>query len=230
MSSTEIEKAVFSWSGGKDGAYAIHNVQESEEYEIVELLTTISEPYQRSVHHGVRTELVQRQADELDIPVSLVELPENCANHEYESIMVDNLAGYRSRGIETMVYGDIHLQDIREYREKNLARANLQGYWPLWGTDTVDLVHGFVAAGFKATTVAVDAEKLDRSFVGRELNRTFLDDLPEDVDPAGEQGEFHTFVWDGPIFRHSIPVEVGETVERELGDTTMYYCDLNETT
>ncbi|MFB6197677.1 MAG: ATP-binding protein [Halobacteriaceae archaeon] len=229
-SATEIEmvRAVFSWSGGKDGAHALDKIQDSKEYEITDLLTTVSETTQRSVHHGIRKELIQSQSEELDIPVNLVELPEGCTNDEYEEIMSQVLANYRERGIDTMVFGDIHLEDVRKYREENLSKADFKGHWPMWGEETTDLIQGFLAAGFKATIVAVNTNNLDRSFVGREVNRDFLDDLPEDVDPYGEYGEYHTYVWDGPIFNTPIHLEEGEKVERQLGDATMYYCDLHE--
>lgn len=219
-------RSVFSWSGGKDGAYALYEVEQSEEYEITELLTTISEAYQRSVHHGVRKELIKRQSSELGIPVNLIELPEDCSNDEYESIMSDTLSDYNERGFTTIIYGDIHLEDIREYREENLARTNVAGHWPIWAKDTSSLVEEFLASDFRAITVAVDAEKLDRSFVGRELNRDLLNELPVEVDPFGEHGEYHTFVWDGPNFSQPIEFEIGDKVQREHGDTTIYYCDL----
>ncbi|MDY7082911.1 MAG: diphthine--ammonia ligase, partial [Halobacteria archaeon] len=220
-----MKKAVFSWSGGKDSAYAFHEL--GDEIEVVELLTTVSENG-RSSMHGVRTELIQRQADKMGIPINFVEIPDEVSNDEYEDRMRRTLENYAGKGIETVVFADIHLEDVREYRENNLADLPLEGYWNIWGRDTTNLIDNFLDAGFRATTVCVNSQ-LGEEFVGRELDADLLDDLPDAVDPCGENGEFHTFVWDAPFYDEPIDVETGEVVERELGggdSDVFYYCDL----
>lgn len=218
-------RAVLSWSGGKDAAYAYHVLREADAT-VVELLTTINAAYDRSSMHGVRRALYDRQAAALGLPINVVELPADPSNAVYEATMEDVLAGYRRRGIDRVVFGDIALEDVRAYREDRLDGSGVAGRWPLWGRDTTALVSEFLAAGFRAITVAVDADALDESFVGRDLDAGFLADLPDAVDPAGENGEFHTFVWDGPGFEKPVAVERGPTVTRSVGEAVYHYADL----
>ncbi|WP_049969284.1 Dph6-related ATP pyrophosphatase [Haladaptatus cibarius] len=219
--STE-SRTVLSWSGGKDAAYALFELGTDD---VTELLTTISENG-RSSMHGVRQKLYEKQAESIGLPIRFVELPQECSNEEYESRMADVMAEYESLGIERVAFADLFLEEIREYRENQLAETNIDGYWPVWNRDTDEQIEAFLDAGFRATVVAVDGSLLDLAFAGRELDSAFLADLPENIDPCGENGEFHTFVWDGPIFDAPVSVETGEVVTREVGDGKFHYCDL----
>jgi uncharacterized protein (TIGR00290 family) len=213
---TEKEKALLSWSGGKDSAMALYELRVSGRYEVVSLLTTVAREYGRISHHGVRVELLERQAAALGMPLHIVELPAHeCTNEVYEAAMAEALQPYLDAGVRTVAFGDIFLRDLREYREQNLARVGMRGVFPIWERDTTELVKTFLELGFKARVACVDAEKLDASFAGRPLDRHFLDDLPGGIDPCGENGEFHTFVYDGPLFSQPVPVEVGDTVTRD---------------
>ncbi|SIR54428.1 MJ0570-related uncharacterized domain-containing protein [Haladaptatus litoreus] len=215
-------RTVLSWSGGKDAAYVLYELERDD---VAELLTTISENG-RSSMHGVRRELYEKQAEAIGLPIRFVELPQECSNEEYESRMADVMAEYESLGIERVAFADLFLEDIREYRENQLSETTIDGSWPIWNRDTDEQIEAFLDAGFRATVVAVDGSLLDSSFPGRELDSRFLADLPDNIDPCGENGEFHTFVWDGPIFDSPVSVETGEVVTREVGDGEFHYCDL----
>lgn len=220
-------KTVLSWSGGKDASYALREMIDSG-VEPVELLTTVSADTGRSSMHGVRRDLYERQAAALDLPIKFVEIPDDASNDEYESAMAEATAEYEQRGVERIAFADLYLEDVRAYREERLADTGIEGYWPIWGRDTDDVIREFLDAGFEAVVVAVDGEALDASFAGRSLDADFLADLPDGVDPCGEDGEFHTFVSDGPIFDRAVPVDRGERVTREVGpdDAPIHYCDL----
>ncbi|WP_227353142.1 adenine nucleotide alpha hydrolase [Haladaptatus salinisoli] len=211
---------VLSWSGGKDAAFALRELDD-----VAELLTTVSENG-RSSMHGVRRELYEAQAESVGLPIRFVELPEDCPNEGYESRMAAAMAEYESREIERVAFADLFLEDVRAYREERLAGTEIDGCWPLWGRDTDEQIRAFLDAGFRATVVAVDGSKLGASFAGRELDEAFLADLPTGVDPCGENGEFHTFVWDGPGFDSPVSFELGEAVTREVGDGEFHYRDL----
>ncbi len=218
-------RVAVAWSGGKDAAMALDRLRR-DDVAVVELLTTVGEETARSSMHGVRRSLHERQAAALDVPLSVVALPPEPSNDEYAAAMASVLAGYRERGVGTVVFGDVFLEDVRAYREDQLEGTGVAGCWPLWGRDTADLVDEFLGAGFAATVVAVDGAALDASFAGRPFDEAFVDDLPPGVDPAGENGEFHTFVRDGPPFESPVRVERGETVTRPVGDGEYHYCDL----
>ena len=219
-------RAVLSWSGGKDATYALFEI-EGTSLRVEELLTTISESTGRSSMHGVRRELYEAQAAALDLPINVVTLPDAPDNEEYAKLMNRVMEGYAEGGIDRVVFGDIFLEGIREYREERLGQTPIDGAWPLWGVDTTEFVDSFLDAGFEAIVVAANDEQFDPEDTGRPLDEAFLDDLPPEVDPAGEHGEFHTFVVDGPIFESRVRVETGERVSRPVGnDTTMHYCDL----
>ena len=226
---------VLSWSGGKDAAFALSELHRGDGNAAggdVELLTTVSAETDRSTIHGVRRELYERQADALGLPIRFVELPANPSNGKYERVMADAMADYERRGVERVAFADLFLADVRRYREERLADSDVEGYWPVWGRDTAAFADAFLAAGFEATVVAVDGEKLDESFAGRRFDADFLDDLPDGVDPCGEYGAFHTFVHDGPTFDGAVAVERGETVTKVVGDGEggtggeFHYCDL----
>jgi len=213
---------VFSWSGGKDSAMALQVVQREAKYEVVSLLTTVTEGYERISMHGVRNELLRRQAEAIGLPVEEVRIPPQCPNSVYEARMAETVSRFRERGVLHFAFGDIFLEDLRAYREQKLIRANMTALFPIWKVDTRELAERFVKEGFRAITACIDPRKLDRSFAGRELNASFFRDLPANVDPCGENGEFHTFVFDGPIFHKAIPVRTGEVLERD----NFVFCDL----
>ena len=215
------EPILFCWSGGKDSALALHALLQ-QKVPIAALLTTVSETYDRISMHGVRRELLQQQAESIGLPLHEVRIPPQCVNPIYEARMEEALRVHYMAGVRSVAFGDIFLEDLRAYREKNLARIGMTALFPIWKRDTRDLVRQFLADGFRAITVCVDPKVLAPSFAGRELDESFFRDLPPKVDPCGENGEFHTFLFAGPIFRQPIPFARGEVVERD-GFT---YCDL----
>ena len=173
--------------------------------------------------HGVRQVLLEKQAKSLNLPLEMVFISKEANNEEYEGEMKSLLEKYQKEGIDYVVFGDINLEDVRKYRETNLAKIKMKGFFPLWGKDTTELAHEFIDLGFKAIITCVDSEHLDGKFVGKEFDRDFLSKLPEKVDPCGENGEFHSFVYDGPIFEYPIRFEIGVKVLRE---NRFYFCDL----
>jgi uncharacterized protein (TIGR00290 family) len=206
---------LFCWSGGKDSAMALHALQQRTDVRVVALLTTVTETYDRISMHGVRRELLVQQAQSIGLPLHEVRIPPQCVNPIYEARMEEALRIHYDAGVRAVAFGDIFLEDLRAYREKNLARIGMTAVFPIWKRDTRELIGSFHAAKFRAITACVDPKVLDRSFAGRELDDSFFRDLPAGVDACGENGEFHTFVFDGPIFRNPIPVAVGEVVERD---------------
>ena len=218
-----IERAIFTWSGGKDSAMALYELQMADSYEIAALLTTVTEDYDRISMHGVRAVLLEQQAESLRLPLDKIYITSNASNEDYEARMRDKLLHYRSRDIHSVVFGDILLEDLRKYREDNLAVIEMQGIFPIWKRNTAELAHTFIDLGFKAVVTCVDSNALDRRFIGRVFDERFLSELPDSVDPCGENGEFHSFVYDGPIFRERIPFTKGRVV---LRDERFYFCDL----
>jgi uncharacterized protein (TIGR00290 family) len=217
------ERVLLTWSGGKDSAMALHELHSRGAYEVLALLTTVTEQYDRVSMHGVRTALLERQAESLGLPLEKVYIGVNASNEEYEARMRDKLVYYQARGVSSVAFGDLFLEDVRQYREENLSRVGMKGLFPLWGRDTSELAHSFIDLGFKAVITCVDSNLLDGAFVGRDFDRQFLSELPAAVDPCGENGEFHSFVYNGPRFQSRIPHERGEIV---LRDSRFYYCDL----
>lgn len=208
------------WSGGKDSALALHVLQQQGAYDIVALLTTVAMPYERVSHHGVRAELVAKQAEAIGIPWHRVNLPVGDSDAvvmaEYERLMRDAMLHFRKQGVKTVGFGDIFLEDLRTHRENKLAEVGMRAVFPIWKKDTTQLAQQFIRDGFKARLSCIMAEKLDRSFAGRLIDESLLRDLPPGVDPCGEYGEYHSFVFDGPVFRHPVAVHVGEIVERDV--------------
>lgn len=221
-----MERAVISWSGGKDSALALHEVSENSRFEVAELLTMVSGEHDRTSFHGVRTDLLERQADALGIPLRTVPLSADMDGDDYVELLTDVMESYADRGVDRFVLGDVHRDDPDTYREEALDEVGFKRFYPLLDEDTAELAERFVELGFEARTVCVKAEALDREFLGRTVDDDFLDDLPDDVDPGGEDGEYHTFVTGGPPFKSRVEVEVGETTERSPGNETHYYCDL----
>ena len=210
-----MRRILLSWSSGKDSAWSLHVLRQRGEYEVVGLLTTFNEVADRVAMHAVRRELVERQAAAAGLPLWAVPLPWPCSNEEYEARMAKVCAKAVDEGIEGVAFGDLFLEDVRGYREKQLAGTGLEPIFPVWGMPTRELAREMIAAGVRAKLTCVDTEKLDRSFAGREFDEALIADFPEGVDPCGERGEFHSFVYAGPMLNGVIPVSVGETVVRE---------------
>jgi uncharacterized protein (TIGR00290 family) len=214
MPSVDRQALALSWSGGKDSALALWALREEMEIEPIALLTTLTEDYDRVSMHAVRSELLRAQARATGIELVEIGIPAGCANEVYEERMAQALARPPLDRAGTIAFADLFLADVRAYREERLARADRTGLFPLWGRDTTALAHRFVDVGFEATLVCVDPAQLNPSFVGRRFDESLLADLPEDVDPCGENGEFHTFVHAGPVFAEPIEIEHGEVVMR----------------
>jgi uncharacterized protein (TIGR00290 family) len=218
-----VERVVLLWSGGKDSAFALHALRRAGEYEVAMLLTTVTEGYDRVSMHGVRRVLLERQAASVGLPLMQVPLPRSCSNAEYASRMSRACEELKGIGLHAAASGDIFLEDVRRYREGQLEAAGMRGVFPLWGRDPAQLARTFLAAGFAAVTVCVDSQVLGEEWVGRDFDGPFLADLPPGVDPCGENGEFHTFVHNGPLFKERIAWVRGDVA---LRDDRFYYCDL----
>ncbi len=221
------------WSGGKDSALALYKVLQEGIYDVKFLLTTVNSRWQRISMHGVRRELLHRQAETIGIELIELLLPEMPSMEIYEREMNETLDLMIERGVTHSIFGDIFLQDLREYRERELKKKNLQAVFPLWQKPTPDLIEEFIKLNFKAVTVCVDASKLDEGFCGRMIDKSFIADLPETVDVCGENGEFHSFVFDAPFFHRPIELTTGEIVFRQYQTDneanishSFYYCDL----
>ena len=208
-------KAIFNWSSGKDSALALYKVLQNSEFEITCLLTSVSQEFQRISMHGVRVELLEQQAKSLGIPLEIMQIPEMPTMEAYENVMNETLTKLKNKGVTHSIFGDILLEDLRKYREDQLAKIGFEAVFPLWQIPTTDLIQEFIALGFKTIVVCVNERFLDKSFVGRIIDQDFINDLPENVDLCGENGEFHTFTFDGPIFSKPIDFEIGEIVYRK---------------
>jgi uncharacterized protein (TIGR00290 family) len=217
------EKVVLSWSGGKDSAMAAYQLLASQKFDIAALLTTVTEDFDRISMHGVRRDLLERQAESLAIPLHTILIPKVCSNEIYEARMGEALAHFKAAGITKIAFGDLFLADVKQYRDERLAQAGMTGLYPLWMRDTDELVRTFVGLGFRAILACVDTRAIDASFAGREINSDLLRDLPDSADPCGEYGEYHSFVYSGPIFKKAIACRTGERV---LRDERFNYCDI----
>jgi uncharacterized protein (TIGR00290 family) len=209
------EKIIFCWSGGKDSALALFKLQQEDRYEIKALLTTVTEGYDRISMHGVRFSLLEQQTIALNIPLDPVFIPQKCSNGIYEERMSERMNSWKSKGVNKVAFGDIFLEDLRAYRENSLRAIGMEAVFPLWKINSRQLADEFIALGFKAVLACIDTKALDEKFSGRFFDKEFLSELPAAIDPCGENGEFHTFVFDGPKFRRSVPCRIGETVVRE---------------
>jgi len=223
------QDVLVAWSGGKDSALALREILGDPRYRVAALLTTVTAEYDRISMHGVRRTLLRRQTESLGLPLAEVSISPGASNDEYAANMAEALAALRTGtpGLDTVVFGDLFLADIRAYRERMLARIGMRGLFPLWRRDTRALAREFVQLGFRAVLVCVDAAQLGGEFAGREFDADLLRDLPPGVDPCGERGEFHTFVYAGPGLRQPVRHERGPVVVR---DGRFVYCDLMETT
>lgn len=210
-----MKRVALSWSSGKDSAWSLHLLRQDPGIEVVALITTINEQFDRVAMHAVRRELLEMQAGALGLPLWTVPLPWPCSNEEYEARMRDLCARAVNAGVHAMAFGDLFLTDIRAYREKQLSGTGLEPLFPVWQIPTPELVREMISFGLRAKITCVDPKVLPPSFAGRELDHAFLEDLPATVDPCGENGEFHSFVYDSPDFAHPLPVSVIETIERD---------------
>jgi uncharacterized protein (TIGR00290 family) len=230
-------KAVFNWSSGKDSALALYKTLQQDKFEITSLLTSINQEFQRISMHGVHVSLLEDQAESLGLPLIKMELPKEPSMEEYRDIMNKTMAEIQGMGITKSIFGDIFLEDLRKYREDQLKTIGMEAVFPLWKKNTTDLIHEFLDLGFKTIVTCVNETYLDQSFAGRIIDKDFIRELPENVDPCGENGEFHTFTFDGPIFKEPIQFEIGETVKKtypkpkaspedEDGEYVFWFCDL----
>lgn len=209
-----IPKAIFNWSSGKDSAFAIYKIMKSNQYEIVSLLTSISKENRRISMHGVREELLEIQAKSIGLPLLKMKIPNSTSMKIYDSIMKNILIGLKEKGVTHSIFGDIFLEDLRNYREEKLNKLGLKAEFPLWKQNTSELIQEFLDLGFKTIVTCVNEYYLDKSFVGRIIDDKFILALPENIDPCGENGEFHTFTFDGPIFRFPIEFKMGEIIRK----------------
>ncbi len=210
-----VARAALGWSSGKDSALALDAVLREGRLAVHALVTTVTDAYDRVSMHGVRRALLREQCVALGLPLVEVAIPSGCTNEIYEARTAEALGGLKREGVERLVFGDLFLEDVRQYREDLAARLGLACEFPLWGRNTTELAHAFIDAGFRAVVVCVDPRQLDPSFCGRAYDAAFLADLPDTCDPCGERGEFHTFVYDGPVFSRPVAVERRAVVERD---------------
>jgi len=208
-------KLLLSWSSGKDAAWALHLLREDPGFEVAGLLTTVDASTERVAMHGVREDLLELQAEAAGLPLWRIPLPWPCPNEVYEARMSETLGRMKADGIGAVAYGDLFLDEIRAYREARHQGSGIRPLFPLWGRDTASLAREMVAGGLRARLACVDTSRLDGRFAGRAFDLALLEALPPAVDPCGEGGEFHTFVWDGPMFRHPVPVRAGGTTLRD---------------
>lgn len=213
------ERIVFCWSGGKDSALALHRMLQDDRYTVVSLLTTVNERFARVSMHGVRLELAQAQARAIGLPLDVV-FVSGTSNEEYERNMSAHLVAHKEHGVSSVAFGDIFLEDLRRWREEQLARVGMRGLFPLWKLDTREVIGEFIELGFRSVVCSVSDAYLDETALGRIVDWDFINTLPSDVDPCGENGEFHSFAYAGPIFNDRIDVTVGEKVYRRVERTT----------
>ncbi|MGB8065023.1 MAG: ATP-binding protein [Candidatus Sulfotelmatobacter sp.] len=210
-----MKRILLSWSSGKDSAWSLHVLRQRAEYEVAGLLTTFNEAAGRVAMHAIRRELVEQQAAAAGLPLWAVPLPWPCPNEQYESLMAQTCAKAVSEGIEGVAFGDLFLEDVRAYREKQMKGTGLEPIFPVWGLPTQDLAREMIASGVRAKLTCIDTRKLEQSFAGREFDQAFLSALPDGADPCGERGEFHSFVYAGPMLDVALSVSVGVTVVRD---------------
>ena len=224
---------VLSWSSGKDSTLTLYRLQQGGQYTVKRLVTTVNVALQRVTMHGLPLTLLEAQAAALGLPLEVITTPENPDMDEYRKLMLHHYDQLRQERIDTVAFGDIFLADLRKYREEMLTAAGLQGVFPLWQTDSRQLMREFIGLGFKAIVIGVSRQALPASFCGRPYDLAFLADLPDHVDPAGENGEFHTFCYDGPLFEEAIRFTKGKTILKTYPSPTgqeedygFWFCDL----
>ncbi|MDV3748643.1 ATP-binding protein [Elizabethkingia anophelis] len=224
------EKVLMNWSGGKDSAMALYNILNNKNYKVEGLLTSVNAANQRISMHGVSGEMLVKQAESIGLPLTKINLPEASDMTAYENIMEQTLSSFTEQGIETSVFGDIFLEDLRKYREQQLEKIGWKAVFPLWKKDTRNLVYEFLELGFRTRICCINKQYLDSDFLGCDLDEYLIDKLPENVDPCGENGEFHTFVYAGPVFQNNLRIKNGERVEKSYNhDGKAYgyeFCDI----
>ncbi|MCT4230617.1 diphthine--ammonia ligase [Elizabethkingia anophelis] len=224
------EKVLMNWSGGKDSAMALYNILNNKNYKVEGLLTSVNAANQRISMHGVSGEMLVKQAESIGLPLTKINLPEASDMTAYENIMEQTLSTFTEQGIETTVFGDIFLEDLRKYREQQLEKIGWKAVFPLWKKDTRNLVYEFLELGFRTRICCINKQYLDSDFLGCDLDEYLIDKLPENVDPCGENGEFHTFVYAGPVFQNNLSIKNGERVEKSYNhDGKAYgyeFCDI----
>lgn len=234
----KIPKAIFCWSGGKDSSYCLHKILSEQLYDVVYLMTTVNDAFKRISMHGVREELLDKQIESIGIPSIKIRIKDG-THAEYEQLMQDTLLQAKAEGVTHVIFGDIFLEDLRAYREANLKKVDLIGVFPLWKMDTAELIRDFIQKEFKTITCCINDGYFDETWVGREIDASFVHDLPEFVDPCGENGEYHTFCYAGPVFKKAIEFSIGEKIYKPLEYTFdddvckspvktkgFWYCDL----
>ena len=242
-----MKKAYFNWSSGKDSAFALYKVLQEKEYQVEKLITNVNKDFERVSMHGLHESLLDAQAKSIGIPLEKIEFPANVTMDVYNEKMKEKTSELKVAGLEYGIFGDIFLEDLKKYRDTKLAEVGIVGVYPLWKQDTKTLLREFLALGFKTITVCVNAKLLSEQFVGRIIDEDFINELPDNVDVCGENGEFHTFCFDGPIFKKPIDFEIGEKVLKSYTlhdddsdnchqssqkkntknyDTSFWYCDL----
>jgi uncharacterized protein (TIGR00290 family) len=209
------KKILLSWSSGKDSAWALHALRQQEDIEVVSLFCTFNKKYERGAMHAVRNELILRQADSVGLPLELIPIPDPCSDSEYKTIMADFIAEVKTKGIEGIAFGDLFLEEVRNYREDSLAGTGITPLFPLWGIPTNELSKEMVSSGLRAIITCIDLKQLSAEFSGHVYDSTFLAQIPDSIDPCGENGEFHSFAYDGPMFKDKVNICVGETVTRD---------------
>jgi len=228
-----MTKAFFNWSGGKDSSLALYHILKDKKLSIDYLLTNLSAEHNRISMHGVPFELLKLQAESLNISLETMKIVKDASMDDYSNLVTQKMKFFTDKHITDCVFGDIFLEDLKTYREKQLDTVGIKAHFPLWKRPTTEIIQEFIDLGFKAKVVSINAKLLDQSFAGRELDQSFIDDLPKDVDVCGENGEFHSFVYDGPIFKKPIPIEVNSIVKKEYKsdensewDNAFWYADL----
>jgi uncharacterized protein (TIGR00290 family) len=209
------KRTLLSWSTGKDSAWALHILRRQPDIEVGGLFCTINQEFERVAMHAVRIELIHRQAQSVGLPVQLIPIPQPCSNNEYETIMKNFVGQAKQQGIDCFAFGDIFLEDIRKYRETNLANSGIAPIFPLWGMPTGKLSKEMVNSGLRAIITCVDPKHLSADFAGQEYGESFLERIPANIDPCGENGEFHTFTFDGPMFKKPMNIAIGKTISRD---------------
>ncbi len=215
-------KSWMSWSTGKDSSFALMKCLNSSDIEVSGMFSTVTDEVNRVSMHSTRVALLEQQASSIGLPLHIVKIPVNCTNEIYENKMIELIGLAKKNNVNSMIFGDLFLEDVKSYREKNLSETGITPLFPLWEYGAPQLAKDLIELGFKAIVTCVDQNKLGKEFVGRQYDISFLDDLPEGVDPCGEFGEFHTFVYDGPIFSYPINCKVGEVVDK----TGFHFADI----